>query len=218
MNCKYPVLALSVACLIGTSACSTRQVVQNEGKFPSIERMYFNNTVDINNVEELGVVVATATVTETYQKSGNILTIKADGIEAVRRGCMIKRFKITGEGYQFGELLSIDSRGATTLGGFDFFSRLFAKLRSGKPVVDFNRYLSGKNLAKAMAEYRLMRAAQEKGATAVMVPQYDWTIKYDDRSIAWGHSSSDRTYVYTLTITAKAINFKPDQRTFNIIR
>ncbi len=180
-------------------SCETNRVTritkEKSVAVPTIETLNFDNRVNISNIVVKGTIKASATVMETVSENGRKIEIKGEGYHIIKDGL---NWTIKGKALNYANFISIDSNGSM----LDFNVGL-----SGIPI---SRYANAKEIVKEIAEYKLSQEMQKLGSSAIYLPVYNWQVVNQDETesfFIYTKFKGDRKYSYTVTITAKAVDF-----------
>lgn len=211
---KSSVILFIIMLVFFSASCVTRTNSEKHNSLSAIDSLSFDNRIDINNIKTLGWANATATVKVKYEKKGKKTTITSDNIEVIKKGSVIEKITITGEGYEFGTISSISQSGVTS----SFFGGLLAskKLTANPSSLKLSRMTDPEAMAKAIANFRLIKDAQSKDAIAIMMPQYTYRVTNNDQftSLFGKLKRRDQDFeaTYTVIVTAKAVDVVADER------
>jgi hypothetical protein len=194
MHNKFIILA-AIMCTI---SCSNNKINRNSisNSMPAIEKVSLNNEVVF---KETGIVRSEASVSVTIDSSGTKVISS-------------KGFKMTmdAKGNTVYDNNSVIYSGAaiSMVTPFGTNSGFLSSFMGGKKLIR-----GPKDIAIEVANYHLIKKAREKGASALLLPSYEWEVKEDSEtnSIFFGliQTLVRQDNTYKVKASAKTIKFVP---------
>ncbi len=203
---KMGIVVLIILTIV-MSGCTSYKVNKRNlnNSMGNISKLSFDNYVNIDNVEDLGQISASATV--SYEENKKQIILKSANFEVIYDKSKKREDIKAGSVFRGGDLNSWTMTGPLSFGSA--FANIFksgAKKNKTASVVK-----SLYSIAQKEANYRLIEKGIAKGAVAVMYTTYfyDETINADGKIYLGCIDKPNNTKkTYTVKVYAHAVKFK----------
>lgn len=215
------IAAVAIVSLAASCVSFEEQTNSRDDEMTAFGEVYLNGELGIEDLEQVGVVEATRTVTYNLSANGDFtvemgdytFTYTAASNESSETGT-----RVVGN-LNFTEAPVAEAGGlAAGAGGFIEGLNPFASGESGAPGEEDNSEgpaeRGPRGIALDAVNYDLLQAAAEAGGMALLLPEYSWereeTVTGTDMNfpfMAPSRTISTRQVVYTVTARATAVSF-----------